>query len=71
MPQLMGKADTDLQNTMSGFQFSAIGMDELEASEYTIVNILVDETSSVGGFDRELEKCVSQIVKLANIEWSV
>jgi len=59
----MGKTDKDVQKTLSGFQFSAVGMDELEASEYTIVNILVDETSSVSGFDREMEKCVSEIVK--------
>lgn len=59
----MGKTDTEVQKTMSGFQFSAVDMGELEASdEYTIVNILVDETYSVGDFKSELEQCVGQIV---------
>lgn len=59
---LMGKTDKDVQSTMSGFQFSAIGMDSLESSEYTLVNILVDETGSVTGFQDNLEQSISQIV---------
>ena len=31
------------------FKFSAIGLDELEASEYTLGGIVVDITGSVGG----------------------
>ena len=61
MPDLMG-ATPNTFSTVSGFQFSAVEMDELGSSEYTLINILVDETGSVSGFERELEKCIGAIV---------
>jgi len=62
MPDLMGKNDSEVYKTVSGFEFSAVEIDQLEASEYTLANILVDETGSVGGFERELEKCIKTAV---------
>lgn len=62
MPDLMGKTDADVYKTMSGFQFSAVEIGDLSGDGYTIANILVDETGSVGGFDKELEQCIKQIV---------
>lgn len=42
----------------SGFQFSAISDDQLGASEYTLVAIAADKSSSVAGFDKEIEGCL-------------
>jgi hypothetical protein len=42
----------------SGFQFSAISDDQLGASEYTLVAIAADKSSSVSGFDKEIEGCL-------------
>jgi len=42
----------------SGFQFSAISDDQLGASEYTLVGIAADKSSSVSGFSAEIEGCL-------------
>lgn len=42
----------------SNFKFSAIRTEHLGASEYTLVNIAIDVTSSVNGFEDELRKCL-------------
>jgi len=42
----------------SGFQFSAISPDEMGASEYTLVAIAADKSSSVTKFAREIEGCL-------------
>jgi len=57
MSQLL---DYDL--TTSQFGFSAVSIDDLGATEYTLVTIAVDASSSVGGFKPELEKCLKEIV---------
>ena len=62
MPNLMGKNDSEVYKTINGFQFSGVEIDELEASEYTLATILVDETGSVDGFEAELEKCIRTTV---------
>lgn len=62
MPDLMGKKDSEVYKTVSGFEFSGVEIGELEASEYTLANILVDETGSVGGFEKDLEKCIKTTV---------
>ena len=63
MPDLMGKSDSEVYKTISGFEFSGVEMDSLEASEYTLANILVDESGSVGGFVKELEQCIKTAVE--------
>lgn len=45
------------------FTFSAVRMDDLGATEYTLVTIVVDITSSVIPFAGELLKCVKKIVE--------
>ncbi|MBF0118833.1 MAG: VWA domain-containing protein [Desulfobacterales bacterium] len=65
MPKLM---NTDnMQNiNISGpgsFQFSSVRIENLEATEYTIVTIVVDETGSVTNFAGELLKCVKSIIE--------
>jgi len=52
----------DMFNTPNQFQFSAIEMENLGATEYTIVNMLVDESGSVGGFKTELEDTMGIIL---------
>lgn len=59
MPEL-----DSMQNiqTQSNFQFSAIGLDELEATEYTLATVVVDLSGSVSGWERQLEDCLKAIV---------
>jgi len=45
------------------FQFSAIRPEDLGATEYTLVTIVVDITGSVQYFSSDLLKCVKQIVE--------
>lgn len=45
------------------FGYSAIGLDHLGATEYTLVNIVCDKSGSVDGFKPELEACLQEIVK--------
>ena len=45
------------------FTFSAVRLDDLGATEYTLVTIVVDITSSVVPFAKELLNCVKQIVE--------
>jgi uncharacterized protein YegL len=47
----------------SGYKFSATKIDKLGASEYTLVSIVVDVSSSVSGFGPELEACLKTVVK--------
>lgn len=45
------------------FNFSAIRLDDLGATEYTLVTIVVDITQSVDTFAKELLNCVKMIVE--------
>jgi len=54
MPKLMVETPNTV-NTNHGFSYSHIGVDKLEASNYTIVHIVTDKSSSVCGFENELE----------------
>lgn len=63
MPKMMGSEATQVQHTNSGFQFSNVPINKLGSTEYTIVLILVDLSGSVGGWERDLEKCVKTIVE--------
>lgn len=47
----------------SNFKFSAVRPDDLGATEYTLVNIVVDTTSSVSRFSRELKEAVQAIIE--------
>jgi uncharacterized protein YegL len=48
--------------TVSNFGYSAKGIDDLEASEYTLVTLAVDESPSVQTFKREQEECLKEIM---------
>jgi len=49
--------------TVSNFGFSAVGIGDLGATEYTLVTIAVDMSSSVASFQREMESCLKEIVE--------
>jgi len=49
----------------SNFKFSAVRPDDLGASEYTLVTIAVDVSSSVTDFAKELKSCVQAIIEAA------
>ena len=55
-------ANMSMFTTPNQFQFSAVDISQLGATEYTLVNILVDESSSVNGFKKELDECLKVIV---------
>jgi len=47
---------------VSPFGFSAVGVNELGASEYTLVSICQDASGSVSEFKTEMEACIKEIV---------
>lgn len=58
--------DIEMQNHQiagTNFGFSAVGIDDLGASEYTLVGVVVDATPSVSGFEKEMEAAVGEVVK--------
>lgn len=48
--------------TPNQFTYSAVDMGQLGATEYTLVNILVDVSGSVGSFKDALDNCMKTIV---------
>ena len=66
MPRMMPLNDEMEVTRIPGpgtFQFSAVRPENLGATEYTLVSIVVDETSSVSGFAKDLLKTVKSIVE--------
>ena len=59
MPKLMNS--NTFHTTLSNFKFSAVEMEKLGGSEYTIVQILVDESGSVSSFANDLENVLSVV----------
>lgn len=56
----------DLQQhkaTLGAYGFSATRIEDLGATEYTLVSIATDVSSSVDGFGTEMETCIKEIVK--------
>lgn len=60
--KLMGKTDTEVHTTQTNFTFSAVDIENLDGSEYTLVSILVDESSSVMDFKDELEQTLNTVI---------
>jgi uncharacterized protein YegL len=46
----------------SHFGFSATRIDDLGAAEYTLVTICADQSGSVAGFERDIERCIAEVV---------
>lgn len=51
----------------TSFGYSATKLDELGASEYTLVTIVVDKSGSVGGFQSPMEACIKEAVKACKL----
>lgn len=49
--------------TASNFAFSGVSLNELQASEYTLVTIAVDMSGSMSGHERNVEQCCNAIIK--------
>ena len=47
----------------TNYSFSAVRLDKLAATEYTLAQVVVDKSGSVTPFRAELERCVAEIVK--------
>jgi uncharacterized protein YegL len=65
MPRLMPTSDTQVIDIPGpgNFQFSAIRPENLGATEYTLVTMVIDTTGSVRKFAKELLDCVKSIVQ--------
>ncbi len=65
MPKLMPSDDMQVITIPGGgsFQFSAVRPENLGATEYTLVTVVVDITGSVAGFEKELTECLKSIIK--------
>lgn len=51
-----------IENSGSDYQFSAIEVDRLGASEYTLVTLVLDMSSSVMNFSKELNDSIKMII---------
>lgn len=63
MPKLTQSGTMSNINTASNYGFSAVKLDQLGATEYSLATIVVDRSSSLYGFDRDLEKMLSAAVE--------
>jgi len=61
MPKLMNQDDTQSNNTPSNFAYSNVSIDNLTSPRYSIVQILLDESGSVGSFKNEIEDAVMKV----------
>lgn len=62
MPRLLDE-NMVITGIGNNFKFSAIKTEHLGASEYTLVNIGVDTTGSVSGFEKDLKSCLIAAVE--------
>ncbi|MHA1469278.1 MAG: hypothetical protein ACTSSP_01810 [Candidatus Asgardarchaeia archaeon] len=61
----MSNSTTLVEHSLTGdsFGYSAADLGDLGATEYTLVTIAVDKSSSVAEFETEMEKCIQEIIK--------
>jgi hypothetical protein len=57
------KEDQIMKVPGSAFSFSAIKPEHLEATEYTLVTVVIDESGSISGFKDDLLKMLKEVVK--------
>ncbi len=58
MARLMGLNDNEAAQTVSGYSYSSVSLEELGAAEYTIVRIALDKSWSVSDYKKDLEKAL-------------
>ena len=61
MPKLTAENMQSI-NTSSNYSFSAVGIDQLGASEYTEVTVAVDTSGSLSGLEKDLEKMLNESI---------
>ncbi len=66
MPKLNDPSMEEYQN-IGTFGFSAVKIDELGSSEYTLCNIVVDASGSVMNFENNLEKALKETVRACQL----
>lgn len=67
MPRL-DNGDLEQHTLPSGsFGYSAARLDDLGATEYTLVDLVVDISSSVSEFKDDLEKCIQRIIQACKL----
>lgn len=59
----MGQDATQTHKTLHGFNFSAVTIDRLGASDYTLVTIVQDISGSVQGFAKNMEETLQKILE--------
>lgn len=62
MPRITDSLQTH-QIKGSNFQYSAANIKDLGATEYTLVDIVVDASSSVYSFKNEMELCIKEVAE--------
>lgn len=60
MSKILGFDADNVGESLGGFGYTSIALDKLGASEYTVVSIVVDKTTSVAPFKDLLEDMVQQ-----------
>lgn len=60
MPRINDMESKKLPN--DNFGYSAVGLDKLGASEYTLVNIVCDRSGSVASFQDPMEACLKEVL---------
>lgn len=63
MPKLMNQDEMNTHKTLQNFTFSAVKIENLGASEYTIVTVAQDTSGSVGSFKTDMEACLQKILE--------
>jgi len=63
MPDITDTVDMKNLMTASRYGFSAVGLDALGASEYTLATVVVDISGSVTGWSKQLEDCLKAILE--------
>lgn len=63
MPVLTSKTLLTHALGTSGFSFSATRVGDLGATEYTLVGIAADQSSSVSSYAAEIEACIKEVVR--------
>lgn len=64
MPKIADKGDMEqVKLPTSNYGYTKVGKAKLQASEYTLVTVAVDESGSVAGFADDIEKCVKEVLK--------
>lgn len=63
MPRLNTNNMDTIKAAAGAFGYSAAKIEDLGACEYTLVTIVQDVSGSVQGYKRDMEKCLSEIVR--------